>query len=95
MSSLYASIATMAADDDLRRRVTACAAQLGEPAPELWALSNRWEWAAQPGWAEAYDYAVAAGNARPGWDGAVITDGMILAGVTTLNGDGAPSGEES
>lgn len=86
----YAAIVSMADDDDLRRRVTACAAQLGDPAPELWAQQNRWAWAAQPGWADAYDYAIATGNQRPGWDPLVITDGMILAGVVEVRPPSTP-----
>ena len=80
----YNSIATMAEDTALRRRVAACAAQEGVPSPESWTVQQSLMWAGAPGWADAYDYAVATGNEAPGRDEAVITDGMILAQVQAM-----------
>jgi hypothetical protein len=73
----------MATDQDLLNRCIAAAAQEGvwEPGPQQWAAMHIWHLASSPGWADAYDYAVNAGNTEPGKDGAVITDAMILAAV--------------
>ena len=77
----YWDIAQMSADVDLTSRVAACAAQEGVPDPRQWAADNVLLLAAEPGWADAWASAVAAGNEQPGRDPAVITDGMILAAV--------------
>ena len=82
----YAAMAEMARDEDLLARVTACAAEQGADSPEYWTHEHRWQIAAQPGWASSWDYAHAAGVARPGWDAGVITDGAILASVQALMG---------
>ena len=62
-------------------RVAACAAQQGSTEPEHWAYVNAYIWAASPGWAAAWDSAVASGVAEPGKDPAVIQDSMILSQV--------------
>lgn len=85
-----ATIAAMAKDMDLLERVAACVAtqELEHPGtapyPWAWTLERAWLVAALPGWAEKYAYALAGGKDRPGLDGAVITDGDILAGVQRL-----------
>lgn len=85
----YWDQADLSEDADLRRRVVACAALEGITEPEAWAHRYRWELSAEPGWAQAYTYAVGAGKERPGRDASVITDGMILSAVQVLIGGGA------
>ena len=80
----YKSIASMAESYSLTRRVTAGAAKESIDYPDQWSQNNKWELAAQPGWDAAWDSAVAGGNPDPGSDEAVITDGMILAGIQAL-----------
>lgn len=87
----YIDIYEMSMDVDLRHRVAACAAEQREAGleldvdnPDVWADLNRWEWAAAPGWADAYAYAKNLGNEAPGRDPTVITDGMILSQVQEM-----------
>lgn len=81
----YSSIANMADDVALNRRLTAAAAQEGKTKPyEDWVQQWRWDLASTPGWAEAWDSALAGGNQAPGDDPGVITDGMILAAVQPM-----------
>lgn len=81
----YNTIAIMANDSYLNRRLTSAAAQEGKPKPfEEWVADRRWELASTPGWAEAWESAVAAGVETPGEDEGVVTDGMILAAVQPL-----------
>ncbi len=84
----YLSIADMHDSATLRRRLTACAAQEGKGGlvgPEKWLDAHAWALAAQPGWADAWAYAVASNNPDPGADAGVITDGMILAAVQPMD----------
>jgi hypothetical protein len=79
----------MAYDGALVGRVTAAVAgehQAGNTTqdPEQWTSQNRHFWAASPGWADAWDSAVAAENPDPGADPAVITDAQILSAVQAL-----------
>jgi hypothetical protein len=80
----YLTVSRIAADPFMRLRCGACAAVEGIPDPENWAFRNSLLLASQPGWSEAWDSALAAGNEQPGADEAVITDGMILAAVQAL-----------
>lgn len=80
----YLTISKIAADPALTLRVTACAAQEGEPDPSGWAFTHRYNWAASPGWDAAWESALAAHDADPGSNEAVITDGMILSAVQAL-----------
>lgn len=80
----YLTQADLSDDGSLRRRVTACAALERIPDPEAFAYTSRWGLSAQPGWDEAYEYAVAQGVEDPGASGAVISDAMILAAVQSL-----------
>lgn len=88
--STYLTVATITTDAAMVNRVTACAyeqARAGSvfvPDPAQWVTIHRWEWAASPGWADKWEYALAAGNPDPGADGSVITDGDILATVQYL-----------
>lgn len=77
----YNDIADLQADNDIRKRLTACAALEGVIGPWGWVDARMWVFAAQPGWGDAFGYAVAAENPRPGRDDSVITDAMILAAV--------------
>lgn len=81
----YATQALLAQDIDMRFRIAACAATQGvADTPLYWADAHAWQLAAAPGWDDAYAYALNLGNPRPGNDGGVITDGMILAAVQPL-----------
>jgi hypothetical protein len=87
MSDQYLTIATIASDEHMLSRVTACAGQQNSPqTPELWAWEQRYRWAASPGWAQKWDSALASNIAEPGTDPAVITDGDILAVVQPMLG---------
>ena len=88
MTDTYLSIATIAYDQSLAARVTACAAQEGEAEPDMWAADHRWQYAAQPGWGAAWDSALAGGIQDPGGNPGVITDGQILSAVQSLQGGG-------
>ena len=77
----YLTVATVAADQHMRSRVAACAAQQGSTEPENWAYVNALIWASSPGWAAAWDSALTGGIAEPGKDPAVIQDSMILSQV--------------
>lgn len=84
MADNYWAIALVAADTDLQSRVTAAAAQQNADDPAVWAATHTWQYAAQPGWGEAYQYALDNGNETPGKDPAVITDAQILSAVQLL-----------
>lgn len=86
----YLTISTIRQDPWIRDRVAACVAveKLSDQ-PVQWAVDHAWKMAAQPGWAAAWESALAAHpdgdpDYHPGADGAVITDGMILAAVQLL-----------
>ena len=80
----YRTVADMAENFALNRRITAAAAKESIDNPQGWAQLYRWEVAGQPGWDAAWDSAVASDNPDPGNDEAVITDGMILSGVQAV-----------
>ena len=68
-------------------RVAQCAAQQGIDEPEPWTQTNRREWAAAPGWDDAWSSALASHEDElydPGSDEAVITDQMILGQVQAM-----------
>lgn len=81
----YLAVSLITKDEDLLARVTACAAIEGDAAPELWTQQNKWAIAAQPLWGDAWEYAVNSGVTDIGTDPGVITDGMILSAVQSLN----------
>ncbi len=81
----YYAQSRLAKDEALFDRVTACAAQEQIPNPQGWAWSLVWQFSAQPGWADACSYALAAGVEHPGRDEAVIGDKQILSAVQALN----------
>lgn len=81
----------MAYDTDLTGRVVSAVASENlaghtEEDPERWAAENRHFWAASPGWAAAWESALASENPSPGKDPAVITDAQILSTVQLLLG---------
>lgn len=91
----YHDIANLSQDTAFVRRVSACYAveTLGSPTaeePNGWAYAHSWAMAAQPGFGDAYAYAVANGNPSPGSDPAVITDAQILSAVQSLMAPAAP-----
>lgn len=88
----YNTIATMAEDDALNRRVTASVASEGILDPSGWLYPRIWQVASQPGWAAAWESAVAGGVTDPGYNEGVITDGMILSGVQSIIASEAPNG---
>lgn len=108
MADSYLSISYIASDQWMRDRMTAAATQqsylgsapLVQPSVYQWVESNRYVWAASPGWGAAWDSALAAHppetepEYEPGRDPGVITDGMILATVQQLGGTPAATAEE-
>jgi hypothetical protein len=80
----YNSVADMADNYDLNRRITAAAAKESIDNPQGWVQLYRWEVAGQPGWDAAWDSAITGGVPNPGKDEGVITDGMILSGVQAV-----------
>lgn len=85
----FYDIGLLAQDSDFALRVTASytVETLATPGAEngnAWASSHAWELAAQPGFGDAYAYALAADNPNPGRDPAVITDGQILSAVQAV-----------
>ena len=100
----YLSIAAIARDPTMIDRVSACVIQQhhlgnfsldikwgeGESGVLSWVSNHAFMWAASPGWAAAWDYAlnVNSGNAdyNPARDPGCITDGMILAAIQALGG---------
>ena len=83
----------IASDAYMLARVAQCAAEQGENDPDAWAHQNRRQWAAAPGWDEAWAYAQQTHPPvegeppyEPGADEAVITDAMILAQVQAMLG---------
>ena len=85
MTDQYLTIATITENASMNRRVAACASQEGYTGDPLqWAYDNRYGWAGAPGWAAAWDSAVASEIPDPGADPAVITDGQILAQLQSM-----------
>lgn len=78
---MYWAIAQMRGDLDLLGRVVACVALEGDRSPEWWAQQHMWQVVARTDWAQAWEYALAAGTSAPGREPAVITDQMILSAV--------------
>lgn len=83
----YSSIAAMAYNGPLKDRITACAASLGHASPKAFTEAEIWRVVAAPGWAQAWDAAVAQqgpDKPDPGADPAVVTDEMIRTAVEPL-----------
>lgn len=85
----YLDVAELRDDGNIARRIMACVAVEGiDVEPGVWVTEHSWEFAAQPGWADAWASAK-AGHAdddayQPGRDGSVITDAMILSAVQSI-----------
>ena len=80
----YTSIALAAQDQDLRVRIGACVAQEypSNPShPTVYADQIQWLCCGEPGWGEAWESALVAGNPDPGNDPGVIPDAWILVAV--------------
>lgn len=64
--------------------------------PDAWTNEHRRDWAAAPGWSEAWESAWASHpdepDYDPGRDEAVITDGMILSQVQVMSPNPTPQG---
>lgn len=80
----YNTIAKMAYDPDLRRRLYACAGQEDIPFPTHWVDDNIWTIVSNPEFEAAYAYALGTGVPNPGQDEGVISDAVILAHVQPL-----------
>ena len=81
----YEHVVAPANDGDPHSRIAACAATEGvEGDPLAWAVSRRWRFAAQPGWADAYHSALVSFIDRPGLRPGAIQDGMILSAVQAI-----------
>lgn len=80
----YSDVAALAGDGDFIQRTRAAVAQEGEADVIGWSNDHQWQMAGIPGFGDAYAYAVANGNPRPGYDTSVITDPQILAAVQHL-----------
>ena len=79
----YSSQAELARDQDFIARVSAAAAVETERPedPNAWASNSISRIAAAPGFADAYESALAGNVPRPGNDPAVISDAQILSAV--------------
>ena len=84
----YNSITQIASSPSLMNRVAAAAAAEGEGSPVEWAQRNAWVYASQPGWADAWAYALDTqtddDNPDTGVRPGVINDDMILAAVQAI-----------
>jgi hypothetical protein len=84
----YSAIADMTQSLSLTQRIAAAAASEGELVPSKWAQENIWAMASQPGWADAWTYALENqtldDNPDTGIRPGVINDSMILAAVQAV-----------
>jgi hypothetical protein len=87
----YWDVANLSDDADFRSRCTAALATEGDPDPEQMAYAWRWQYAGQPGFGDAYAYAILTGVPNPGRDEAVISDAQIHSATQALMGAGGPT----
>jgi hypothetical protein len=82
--STIADIADAVGGGPLARRIAACVAQeqVSPGSEEVWVSDHRWQYASQPGWEAAWQFAVDSGNDP--FDESVITDGMILSATQAM-----------
>lgn len=88
----YLAQSQMVDDHHLIGRIAACAATQGIIDARIWTVQHMWALSAQPGWGSTYAAATAddpvveaaAWHPRAGINPDVITDEMILAGVTAM-----------
>lgn len=92
----YSDVALLANDFDFTQRTAGAIAQeqidLGDFNAIGWASGHNWEMAGQPGFGDAYGYAVLNNVNRPGNDPSVITDAQILSAVQSIVNDESGSG---
>jgi len=89
---MYNTVHQIASDQDMRNRVAMAYADESDPgyhpdvsgSPYAWSNGNAAYWASAPGWAEAWESALANGVENPGADPGVITDAMILSQVQAM-----------
>src|SRR4051794_37145151 len=87
----YLTQSKIASSPTMHARVAQCVASEDEieADPDYWASTNARDWAAAPGWAAAWEYAIATHPDEPDYDPAadeaVITDEMILSQVQLMN----------
>lgn len=86
----YNAMAALSEDPDLKKRLTACAAEQGIQNPWGWCEMRTWQFATMPGWADAYGAAMGT-ESNPGKSETVITDAAILVAVNVLKSQPAPS----
>lgn len=80
---MYSTHGDIATDYEIRKRVTACAAQEGLTNPQAWTQSVIWN-LVKSDWIAAWESAVAGGTIPEdelGRNEAVVTEGMILSSV--------------
>lgn len=78
----YEHVVRLANDGDMQHRIAAAAASEGyEGDPLAWAIDHKWEFASEPGWADAYNSAELSFIDRPGLRPGAISDAMILSAV--------------
>lgn len=91
----YLTQSEIAANGYMSERVAQCVTSEGHADADTWTYHNRREWAAAPGWGEAWAYAEATHPPPvtpdpavppydPGADEAVITDEMILSQIQSM-----------
>ena len=82
----YSAQAALSADPDFLNRIAAAAAVEVDKThqPQQWASDHIWWIAAAPGFADAYESAIAGEVPRPGNDPSVISDAQILSAVQAL-----------
>ena len=87
----YSSQAQLSVDSDFMNRIAAAAAVEVPKThqPQQWAKDHIWWVSAEPGFADAYESALAGEVERPGNDPAVISDAQILSAVQALLADEA------
>lgn len=81
----YLTQSEIAFNESMSNRVTQGAVTEGRP--EQWAYNTRRQWASAPGWDDAWESARVAHPEEdydPGADEAVITDGMILSQIQSM-----------
>lgn len=91
----YSSQAQLSNDSDFMARISAAAA-IEVPKthqPQQWAKDHVWWVAAAPGFAAAYESALAGAVERPGNDPSVISDAQILSAVQALIAEETPPEE--
>jgi hypothetical protein len=89
----YSSQAQLSNDSDFLARTSAAAAVEVPKThqPTQWAADHIWWMAASPGFADAYESALAGNVERPGNDPAVISDEQILAAIQAVIAEENPS----